>query len=76
MILRQAEGTGLGSGITTFDGRPIERMALGQPPEPAPHAAVLDAMIATQDVSLERRSSEVIARMRKSKKKAKAKRRR
>lgn len=37
MIIRQAEGTGLGSGITHFDGRPVQRMTLGRDP-------VLDAM--------------------------------
>jgi hypothetical protein len=30
MIIRQEKGTGLGSGITTFDGRPIERMVTRQ----------------------------------------------
>ena len=39
MVIRQAPGTGLGSGIEHFDGRPIERMAVaGQKNE------VLDAM--------------------------------
>jgi hypothetical protein len=30
MIIRQEKGTGLGSGITTFDGRPIQRMVTRQ----------------------------------------------
>jgi hypothetical protein len=47
MILRQAEGTGLGSGITTFDGRPIERMALGADPAQVPQA-VIEAMTAPE----------------------------
>lgn len=33
MVVRQAPGTGLGSGITHVDTRPIERMVLGKPKE-------------------------------------------
>lgn len=40
MVIRQAPGTGLGSGITHFDGRPVSRMTVGEtvpeiPPAPA-----------------------------------------
>lgn len=38
MIIRQEPGTGLGSGITSFDGRPVSRMGMEAPP------AVLQAM--------------------------------
>ena len=31
LVVRQAPGTGLGSGITHVDARPIERMVLGEP---------------------------------------------
>lgn len=40
MVIRQAEGTGLGSGITHFDGRPVSRMRV----EPPPVAPVMAAM--------------------------------
>jgi hypothetical protein len=42
MVLRQAEGTGLGSGITSFDGRPIERMNIAPKELPAPAAAMME----------------------------------
>lgn len=47
MVIRQEPGTGLGSGITSFDGRPISRMGVAPevPPPPAPHAPVMDALL-------------------------------
>lgn len=39
MVIRQAPGTGLGSGITHVDSRPIERMVLGDVPKPNEPAA-------------------------------------
>lgn len=45
MVIKQVPGTGLGSGITQFDGRPIERMQLAPPP-PAPAASIVTAMAA------------------------------
>lgn len=41
MVIRQEEGTGLGSGITSFDGRPVERMTLKQ-------NAILEGMAGVQ----------------------------
>lgn len=35
MIIRQAPGTGMGSGITQFDGRPVSRMVIAPPSPPA-----------------------------------------
>ena len=49
MVIQQSEGTGLGSGITHFDGRPISRMTLAEPP-----AAVMEAMAADPDTALGR----------------------
>lgn len=51
MVIRQQEGTGLGSGITSFDGRPIERM--GARPQ-GPQGAVLEAMAAHPEVAFGR----------------------
>jgi hypothetical protein len=49
MVIRQAEGTGLGSGITHYDGRPVERMTVAPPaPTPPPVAAPLAAMAAAE----------------------------
>ena len=56
MVIRQVPGTGLGSGITSFDGRPIERMGFvgeppTQPPAPSgPPTAVMQAMTADPPV--------------------------
>lgn len=44
MVIRQAEGTGLGSGITHFDGRPVSRMHV------AASAPVVAAMSEPEDV--------------------------
>ena len=42
LVIRQAEGTGLGSGITHLDARPVTRMVLGDAPEPAPSQPSVD----------------------------------
>jgi len=52
MVIRQAPGTGLGSGITAYDGRPVERMHLAPPA--AAHAPVLEAMTESPDAVLGR----------------------
>ena len=44
MVIRQVPGTGLGSGITSVDARPVSRMVLGKPPAEPPHAEVVRAM--------------------------------
>ena len=46
MVIRQAEGTGLGGGITQFDGRPVARMNVAPPPL-SPPVEVMRAMTAT-----------------------------
>jgi hypothetical protein len=43
MIVRQIPDTGLGSGITHYDGRPIERQALAAPAAAAPLAAMAES---------------------------------
>jgi hypothetical protein len=53
MVIRQAEGTGLGSGITHFDGRPISRMTVAPPALP-PAAAVVQAMADPKEAQLGR----------------------
>lgn len=53
MVIRQTPGTGLGSGITHFDGRPVSRMTVGAP--------ALEAMSANEDVAASR---EIIALLR------------
>ena len=44
MVIRHVPGTGLGSGITHVDTRPVERMVLGKQPEEPAHAEVVRAM--------------------------------
>jgi hypothetical protein len=43
LINRQVPGTGMGSGITSFDGRPVSRMLVGKKPE-STQADVVQAM--------------------------------
>jgi hypothetical protein len=50
MVIRQAEGTGLGSGITHFDGRPVSRMNVAPPPS----APVVQAMTEGPEAQLGR----------------------
>lgn len=52
MVVRQLPGTGLGSGITHYDGRPIERQMLGNTPPPA--APALAAMAESEEAQAER----------------------
>jgi len=56
MVISQEPGTGLGSGITSFDGRPVTRMTLA---EQAP-APVVEAMVVDQDTAIAR---ELIGRL-------------
>ena len=58
-VMRQAPGTGMGSGITSFDSRPIERMHFGAPPTPA-HAAAAQAMAESPEAQLGR---ELVAKL-------------
>lgn len=48
MVVRQIPGTGLGSGITHYDGRPIERQVLADTPQPASQA--MQAMVEPAEV--------------------------
>lgn len=48
MVISQEPGTGLGSGITSFDGRPVQRMTLGQ----AQVQPVAEAMMADPATAL------------------------
>ena len=59
-VMRQAPGTGMGSGITSFDSRPIERMTFGAPPAPA-HAAVAQAMAESPDAQIGRELMAVLS---------------
>ncbi len=43
MVIRQAPGTGLGSGITHFDGRPVSRMQVAKPEAATVLAAMTDS---------------------------------
>lgn len=56
LVISQEPGTGLGSGITHFDGRPVSRMTL------APEAPVVQAMAESPDAHLGR---ELCARLQK-----------
>lgn len=55
MVIRQAPGTGLGSGITHYDGRPIERMTIGGAKE-----QVLEAMIEPPQVAFAKEIMEAL----------------
>ncbi len=55
MVIRQTPGTGLGSGITHFDGRPVSRMTVSAPA--APEAKVVQAMADTPEAQLGRELS-------------------
>jgi len=57
MIIRQEPRTGMGSGITQFDGRPITRMNLA----PAPPAPVLQAMTVDPEAQLWREAVAILA---------------
>lgn len=46
LVNRQAPGTGLGSGITHVDARPITRMTIGAPPPPPPPPHPVDVAAA------------------------------
>lgn len=52
MVISQDPGTGLGSGITQFDGRPVTRMTIGEPAvAPVMQAMAMDpAAAAAQEV--------------------------
>jgi hypothetical protein len=49
MILRNDPGSGLGGGITHYDGRPVERMAVAPPVPEAPPPDAMRAMTEAQD---------------------------
>jgi hypothetical protein len=56
MVIRQTPGTGLGAGITHFDGRPVSRMTVEEKP-PVP---VLEAITAHPDAQLGRELCSVL----------------
>lgn len=49
MVIHQAPGTGLGSGITHIDTRPVERMVLGQPKAAPVDRIVQDPPVVNMD---------------------------